>query len=430
MKDNSNILKKLLLAVIFSFMFIHMVHSFLGIPRIPPLKGDVSYPEKPEFMLSAWFESTFQQQQEEYINAMFGLRSMYVRLNNQVDFSFFKKVNANDVIVGKENYLYEKKYISAYYGANFMGIDSVEHIISQMKVISDGLKQRGKELVIIFAPGKASFYPEFIPDTYKCVNDSTNYKFLSNGAKNAGINVIDFNKWFVDNKTRSKYPLYPKYGIHWSNYGSVLAADSIINYIQKLRNIDLPNLSYDTIDMKQPISTDYDMGDGINLLFRLKSYDMAYAHIYTEHPKNKTKPNVLVISDSYFWQMRYFGIQNSFDVHSFWYYNKDIYSKSETDKLQVKHLDPEEEINKHDVIIIMATESNLGKIGWGALANFENVLNGTWSKVKFKKDVAQKKLDIQKDEDWMKQIEKKAAERNISVDSMVTLDAIWILQNY
>ncbi len=34
-----------------------------------------------------------------------------------------------------------------------------------------------------------------------------------------GINHIDFNSYFVQNKGKSKYPLYPQYGIHWSYCG-------------------------------------------------------------------------------------------------------------------------------------------------------------------------------------------------------------------
>ncbi len=430
MKKDSTIFKRILLGMIFLVLFIHMANNDLNLVQLEKLHGDVRYPQKPEFTIDAWLSGSFQEKQDDYMKSMFGFRNFYVRLNNQLEFSLFKKANANDVIVGKENCIFEKKYISTYYGANFMGIDSIDHILNQMKYVSTELKKKGKELIIIFAPGKASFYPEFIPDRYKRVNDSTNYKFLSAGAKNAGLNVIDFNDWFVKNKNISKYSLFPLHGIHWSEYGAVLAADSIINYIEKLRNIDMPNLSYDTIDMKEPFSHDYDIGDGINLFIKLKGPQMAYPRISTEDAKNKTKPNVLVISDSFFWNMYYFGIGNSFNISHLWFYNKDVYPESHTTKTLVKHLDLQAEINKHDVFIIMATESNLERIGWGSLKNFENVFNGTWSKIKFKKDVRQKRLDIMKDKEWMKDIEKKAAERKISVDSMITLDAIWVLQNY
>ncbi len=431
MNKGSDIFKKILLGMTFVIMFIHVIYNDFNFIKIPPLKGYVYVPEKPLLNDSTWFSGEYQLHQEDYVNSNFGFRSLYVRLNNQMDFCFFKKVNANGVVLGKENYLYEEKYIQTYRGQDFMGLDSIDLLVTQIKFVSECLAKRGKQLMIIFAPSKASFYPEYIPDSYPKINDSTNYKFLSSAIKQTSLNVIDFNKWFVDNKYKSKYPLYPKYANHWSNYGAVLAADSIINYIQHLRNIDMPNLIYDKIDMKQPFGIDYDIADGMNLITRLKSVDMAYPRISTEDARNKIKPNVLVVSDSFYWGMYYFGIANSFSNEHFWYYNEQVYPESNKYSLLVDELDIEKEINAHDVFIVMATEHTLSTIGWGFLENMENYFSSKPKKIKVltpAEQLLEKKNAIMGDKKWMEQITQKASDRNISVDSMVTIDAVWLLE--
>ena len=84
------------------------------------LKGDVKSPNNVEFNLDNWIEGTYQQKKEEHLNEVFGFRSVFVRLNNQIVYSLFSKAKANGVIVGKENYLYEVDYINAYTGNDYI----------------------------------------------------------------------------------------------------------------------------------------------------------------------------------------------------------------------------------------------------------------------------------------------------------------------
>ena len=198
-------------------LFLPLIQTKLNIFELSPLKGDVRYPAQAQFSISDWFSSKYQEEKETYLNSMFGFRSTCVRVNNQIAYSFFKKANANGVIIGKDNYLYEESYLNSYNGSDFLGQDSINHTLNRLKYLTDTLKKLNKQLIVVFAAGKASFYPEYIPDSYLKSNvDNTNYKALSIGAKNIGLNVIDFNAWFVKNKSISKYPLYPKHGIHWS----------------------------------------------------------------------------------------------------------------------------------------------------------------------------------------------------------------------
>ncbi len=339
--------------------------------EIKPLNGYIEYPPEVEFSFSDWFSSKYQEEKEAHLNARFGFRSTCIRLQNQIAYSLFNKVNANGVIFGKENYFYEECYLLAYNGCDFLGQDSINKTLSRLKFVSDTLKKLNKQLIIVFAAGKASFYPEYIPDKYVKTNvTNTNYKAFSNGAKQLGLNTIDFNAWFMKNKSTSKYPLYPKHGIHWSNYGMALVADSIIKTIELLRGINMPTISFNEVEIKKPHGDDTDIGDGLNLLFELTSFDMAYPKLFVKED-GKDKPNVLVISDSFYWGMYNFGISNCFNSPHFWYYNQQVYPESATKELLTSSLNTGEEILKNDVIIIMATEATLKNIGWGFIEKAE-----------------------------------------------------------
>ncbi|HEY9114980.1 MAG TPA: hypothetical protein VIN10_09770 [Bacteroidales bacterium] len=396
-----------------------------------PLKGAITEPEKATFSFSGWFSGDYQEKEETYLNESFGFRSWFIRINNQIAFSLFNKAKANGVIIGKENYLYEDNYIKAYYGTDFIGKDSIEQRMQRLKFLQDTLGKLDKSLIMVFAAGKGSFYPEFFPEEKKKEKGLTNYEVYVEIAKNLHLNFIDFNDYFLKNKKTSAYPLYPQFGIHWSYYGTCLAADSMIRYIEKLRNIDMPNLYWDEIEIENAHGTDVDIADGMNTLFNPRTFKMAYPKIQFQADSGKVKPSILVIADSYYWGMYNFGISSLFSTSHFWFYNNQVYPESFQNPINTSQINLKEQIEQHDIIIILATEATLPGFGWGFIEDAYKFFNG--KKVESgTDDDFQKKLTeminfIKTDRKWMETIEEKAALNNVSVDSMLVIDATWII---
>ena len=433
MKDKSIKIKGVLFFIILALLIIPIIQAKYNLINLTPLKGAISEPEKSYINVKDWFSGIYQEKEEKYLNETFGFRNLFIRINNQIAFSLFKKAKANGVIVGKKNYLFEENYIKAYYGTDFIGTDSILHQMERVKFVQDTLAKLNKNLILIFAAGKGSFYPEYFPEKYKTEKKITNYQTYVDLARQLGISYIDFNKYFVENKNKSEYPLYPQYGIHWSYYGMCLAADSIISYIEHTRNIDMPDLYWDEIDIAQPKESDYDIADGMNLKFKLKTFKMAYPQIQFQSDLGKTKPTALVVADSYYWGMFNFGLSNVFTNSHFWFYNKQIYPDSYQTPLETSQINLKNEITKHDVIVILATEATLPEFGWGFIENIYDEFKGNKSQTVFDPEFMTKVTNlrnyIKTDKKWMEDIEKKAIENKVSVDSMVTLDAIWQIQH-
>lgn len=432
MKNLKVSLRGTLFVLILALLILPFLQSQLNVVKMKPLKGAISQPEKEAFSFANWFSGEYQEKEETYLNETFGFRSWFIRINNQIAFSFFDKAKARGVIIGKENYLFEENYIKAYYGTDFIGKDSITNRMQRLKYLQDTLAKLDKSLVIVFAAGKGSFYPEYIPDEYKKEKGITNYEVHVELAEKLNLNYIDFNDYFVKNKYTSLYPLYPQFGIHWSYYGACLAADSIVKYIEKLRNIDMPNLYWDEIEVKNAHRIDVDIAAGMNLLFNPRTFKMAYPIVKFESDTSKIKPSVIVIADSYYWEMYSFGISNLFNKSHFWYYNKEVYPETFDGPLNVDQLNLSNQIEQNDVIIILATEANLSAFGWEFIENaFENYRSKEFDvkkRAEFQEKLAKLMKDIKADKKWMKIIEEKAAQKNISVDSMLVLDASWILK--
>jgi hypothetical protein len=376
MKTKNDLFRFILFLFILILLLVPLAQTKLNLVKTTPLNGFIETPPYKKGTIGEWLSGDYQLQKENYIKETFGFRNIFIRINNQVDFTLFNIARANGVIIGKDNYLYEENYIKAYYGLDFIGNDSVNRCIERLKFVSDTLKKLHKNLILVFAAGKGTYYPEHFPDEFKHEKTTTNHDAFLKAAQNLGLDYIDFNTYFAESKTKSKYKLYPKYGIHWSTYGECLAADSIIKYIEHLRNITMPHIYWDAVDVKPAKGDDCDIGDGMNLLFGFSHDLLAYPRIQFQKDSGKTKPSVMVISDSFFWGMFNFGVFNAFSNSHFWYYNKQIYPDYYHSQLETDHVNLKDEIAKHDVIIIMATEATLPKLGWGFIENAYNLFKG------------------------------------------------------
>lgn len=423
-KPSSKILTTL--AVLFIlFMVLPFLQKHFRFVELKPLNGAIEQVEKQELSVSGWFAGDFQHAREQYLNQNFGFRELFIRLSNELGFRMFNKAKANGVIIGKNGYLYEQVYIDAYYGRDFIGYAETDERFRKLKFIQDKLQEQNKTLLVVFCPGKASFYPEYIPDAFKGDIKTTNFNTHLEYAQKYQLNYINFQKYFMHLKGDSAWQLYPQTGIHWSIYGAWLAADSLSKKIEKIRGVDLPDMKCTGMKYGPPQHGDADVAEALNLLYEPAGMEniMKYPEV-TLDKQNKARVNLLTIGDSFYWAMLNFttGI---FDNDHFWFYNRTVIPGN----ADAKNLDLDIEIKNHDVIMLMVTESNLKKFGWGFIENAYSLLAGEDNSVNRAAELEQTIKYIKSDKGWMENIKKKAASRNISIDSMVYLDAVWSIEH-
>ena len=335
-----------------------------------PLAGAYVPHERPSISAQSWFDGSFQADFEPYTNEHLGFHNSLVRLRNLFCFKIIHQTNAQNVVLGKENYLYEQDYIDAHYGTDFIGRDSILSLVKKTKDLQDLLAAKGKTLVVFLAPSKADFFPEYIPESLqKAETDNTNYKIFSQLLKQYGVNVIDYNAYFLSQKTSSPHPLYPQYGIHWSEYGMVNATDSLLRYLRQQCGYKMSKLIIDGYDISQEAQkTDYDLGDLLNLAGKqLRGYPLCYPNWHWEEDTTSPKPVLTAIADSYYWAVFNMGIQQLCFNGSFWYYNSTVYPESYTTETKTGDLNMEDEIEKADIFLIMSTTPGLKTFSWGAL---------------------------------------------------------------
>lgn len=344
-----------------------------GFVKEAKLDGAVVYKPDAPFKLAGWWDGTWQMQKEEFLNEQFGGRNFFVRLQHELDFRIFNKGHAKGVVIGKENYLYERDYIQTYFGKDFLGDELLSSYLDKIKRSQDILASHGKTQVLVLAPGKGSFYPEYFPSEYDSIKRGpTNYDAMIRMAYEKKINFIDLSTYLRSLKSKSPYLLYPKYGVHWSSYAVALAQDTITRYIEKARHIRMPHLIWNEVSFEKARDIDYDIGSGMNLLSYLNGPKMAYPHLFTDSAQATSRTSLLVISDSFYWGLYKIGYSTLFSGCHFWYYFNELYGAHYQPPTLISKVKFADEVAQHEVIMLMATEKNLPGVGWGFV---DEVLN-------------------------------------------------------
>lgn len=329
------------------------------------LKGWFPAAEIPEFSWETWFSGEFQSKFDPALELNIGLHPAFVRVNNQINYSLFNFATAKNVLVGKDGYLFEDAYINSYLGVNHADSNAVKLKIAKAEFVHRELEKRGKHLLIILAPGKASFYPEYIPYQYFSEKKKVSYYDLySKHLKNSDLNYIDYNGYFLKMKGKSPYPLYPKQGTHWSIYGATLAIDSLLKYIKHNFNYKIPQIEIKNIEQPEGWrDSDYDIGAGMNIMFPMKHDKLAYPQIEYKCDSSYYLPSVIAVGDSYYWTLTGLGLNTkAFKESEFWYYNKIAYGVGES---KIDRSKTATEMLKKDLIIIIQTEAYYHDLGMG-----------------------------------------------------------------
>lgn len=334
------------------------------------LNGAIVATPNPVFSWGKWWDGNYQQQKNGYLNDSTGFRQDFVRLNNQIDFSVFNIAHANGVVVGRDNYLYEKHYIDEYSGENYPGDSLMRIELVKLKFIQDTLEKLGKTFVFVCAPSKADYLPDYFPNELQCSGKKpTKYKAFCRLGDSIGIHRIDFNAWFVQKRATTKHLLFTKQCIHWSTYGALIAGDSLRKYIERVRQIQLPHLTISKVNYSYTVADrDMDIAEGLNLIYPVATERYSYPEYTFTSDKTTVKPKIIFLGDSFLWIFIYKSIiQNTSSDWEFWYYFNEVYKEKMAPE-GLQHIDTYDwqgALTNSDVFVMLYTTSTLSMYGNG-----------------------------------------------------------------
>jgi hypothetical protein len=412
---------------ILAVFFIPLKRNVLHFIKEKPLFGSYKIIEEPDFSIKGWISSNFQEDYNNYFNSNFGFRNTFVRVFNQSQYSLYKKTSAKDTQIGKENYLYEGGYIRDYMGYNFIGEDKITAQLQKIKVLQEELKQDSISLIVAFAPGKASYFPEYFPSKYDTAKKTlSNYLYYAQKCKELELNHIDFNSLFMKHKTQSDVQIFPKGGVHWGEYAVAVSLDSLSKHIGRNSGISIPKLKIEeSVYHDRLKESDRDISDAMNLLIELDYYKMPTPQYKVIQQEEDVKPRLLIVGDSYGYGLTNSPIINEqYSNVEFWYYNKEIKSGKKNHGIRIEDLIVKNEVKRFDVILLLSTETNLYKFDFGFSENYRKSPE-TQLEIEIKKVIR----NIKKNKEWLEEVKNQGKENNMTVDESLRKNAIFVIEN-
>ncbi len=311
----------------------------------------------------SFIDRTLQQYLEAKIEENLIVKSPLVRLRNQYEYSFFQKLNAQQIYqYGDQLFrFYDPTYNEA---SLFLGKEKIEAKIKKLTEIQAYL---GKEhpIITLIAPSKTYFYSEYLPEIHKFQTESSNYKAIKKELIKKHLSVIDFNQLFLQLKDKTQAPLFGKSGIHWTSYGATLAMDSLVTYLENRKQDQFQHSNWKLNSTYEFLYNDQDLGQLLNVLYPPNDL-MLRNPIFIQPKQHKRKIKALIISDSYFDVISITKLRSQIftsDSDYLYYFNT---RKDPTNNNQ--SIDKNELLSKMkecDCILLMNDIVNMEDFGWG-----------------------------------------------------------------
>ena len=180
-------------------------------------------------------------------------------------------------------------------------------------------------------------------------------------------------QWLKEQRDTLPFDVMTKYGTHWSNAACVYSFDSIVRYMQSSDATPFVKLSISKPYIDKKRHPDDDLYQLLNLIF--PSRGEKYKYMDVSVAECKKKPKLLVIGDSFFWNVRYnFPLKDIFSSAHYWFYNNSVYF--DENHHNVSEVNLSEELATTDYIMLSYCTGQLYELGNGFIEKALATLTG------------------------------------------------------
>ena len=318
---------------------------------------------------------------QSYINGIweeeFPGRKFLLRVRNQLLYSICKVSPNSNVVIGKDDYLYEPSYILFETQAFAPSSEEYFNTLGEnLEKINMLLESYGKELYVFVTPSKAHFYKDFIPDLYLCLDKEdeysyTNYSKLIEELDANDIKYFDSIKFVEDNYNSGilSAPLFYKTGIHWSQPWGETCAAEFVNYMNDYSKYNLAQVEVSESRCDKPVHPATDLYSSLNLI--RNAQDEWWTSEMTVVREGKDKPKVFCRGGSFMGQslsaLVRGGVFGEDVVFENYYYFQNQYSEHETlsSFTSYDEIDLNKLLGKSDILILEVNEGAISTMSWG-----------------------------------------------------------------
>ena len=159
-------------------------------------------------------------QVSDYVDQNIAFRRQLVSANGLLMRAVFKSSSQDNVVVGKDGFLFYSSSLDTYTGRNSMNSRQLHNAAVNLRLLQDILSDDGIRFVFTIAPNKNSLYGQYMPDRYQADPSSRSVTALTPLLKEMQVNYADLFALFEN----TDEILYHKTDSHWNNRGAAMAA--------------------------------------------------------------------------------------------------------------------------------------------------------------------------------------------------------------
>lgn len=206
--------------LLYSFFIVVVLLSVLDILKPDKTFSDLenrNLKQKVKFTVDAFWDNSFQQNYESYINDQFIFRDGWIDIKSRSEYCL-GKIENNGIIYGDKEYLFEK--YSSFDNTRFL------NNIEAIKIFKDKVPSK---VSLMIAPNSYEIYKELVPKAAPLVPQEENIEYIYENI--VDTNNINLSEIMKENK--NEY-IYYRTDHHWTVYGAYLAYKEFVESIGEI----------------------------------------------------------------------------------------------------------------------------------------------------------------------------------------------------
>lgn len=158
----------------------------------------------------------------QWVNDRFYLRQELVTLHNRLKADLLGTSGAEDVIIGKDGWLYYSPTLPDYTSTNLMSDRTLFAAVNNLTLMAQYCEAQGRDFVFVITPNKNALYADKMPD-YGLQAQTSNAERLLQALTARNVKTANL----FDAFSQKAEPLYFAHDSHWNSQGAALGADCI-----------------------------------------------------------------------------------------------------------------------------------------------------------------------------------------------------------
>lgn len=360
-----------------------VTHAF---PELP-LHGVEQRAPLPALSAKSWFDGSYGRAFESYFAGRIGFRGYFVRIYNQINMTLWGRLperGGTQVLVGRDNWLFERAYVNDYLKPDGMRETSADVYAARLRELQTLLANAGVSFIFVISPSKAELLPEYLPPALARRPPFVvppGRVVLVAALERHGVRYVDAHAFFERVKPEAE-ALFAPGGTHWNYYGSFLVWQEIVRVLRASAAFSWPVPELADVIHGAPQGSDDDLAKLLNVLW-MHSDDagrIPYPVVRPNANPADEKPAILMIGDSFSYTLvdsiLYTGMNRNLDL--LYYYKRQFsYPPGEGNRCVTDHMAAEVGpldrtavdwnalLLDKQLVILECNEILLRKWGWG-----------------------------------------------------------------